>query len=177
MTRAHTQRTRRVQRARAAPAAARRALRLRSVALAAWREHARDERGFAAVWMITVTFVVSLIVGLLVDGSARMSAIQEADHAAAEAARAGAQALPRATVQARTVAAGSSGAEAVAAAQSYLAAVRVPGSVVIDAAGSLRVSTSLSWSPVFLSAVGVRSSVVEGRAVVSLVQSVEGVPS
>lgn len=135
------------------------------------------ERGAAAVWMITVTFAVALVVGLVVDGSARMNAVQTADHAAAEAARAGAQAVPESTVRRRGVAASPSIAQAVAAANSYLAAAGVSGSVAAGAGGGLVVTALVPWRPVFLSAVGVGSSVVEGRAEVSLVQSVEGSPS
>jgi len=127
--------------------------------------------------MITVTFAVALVVGLVVDGSSRMNAIQAADHAAAEAARAGAQAVPEQTVQSRGVARGSSGARAVAAANAYLAAAGVSGSVAAGGGANLTVTTSVPWTPVFLNAVGVGSSVIEGRAEVSLVQSVEGEPS
>ena len=136
-----------------------------------------EDRGSAAVWMITVTFAVVLVVGLVVDGSSRMNAIQAADHAAAEAARAGAQAVPQTVVQPRGVARSSSGAQAVAAANAYLAAAGVSGSVSVGGGGSLSVTTSVPWAPKFLSSVGVGSSVLEGRAEVSLVQSVESRPS
>ncbi|WP_170127490.1 pilus assembly protein [Kineococcus rhizosphaerae] len=127
--------------------------------------------------MITVMFAVVLVVGLVVDGSSRMNAIQAADHAAAEAARAGAQAVPRTPIQSQGVARSSSGTQAVAAANAYLAAAGVSGSVAVGGRGSLSVTTSVPWTPKFLSAIGVGTSNVEGRAEVSLVQSVESRPS
>jgi hypothetical protein len=133
------------------------------------------DRGSASVWMLSLTVIAGLIVGLVIDGSSRLDAMRDADHAAAEAARAGAQALPGSIGFVSSTGALPGSAQALAAANAYLSAAGVPGSASASPDGSLTVSTTVSWSPKFLSVIGVGASDVRGSAAVSLVRGVEGV--
>jgi hypothetical protein len=57
------------------------------------RRRADDERGAVAIFAVVVVFALFLGIGLVVDGGARIRALQRANAIAAEAARTGAQAI------------------------------------------------------------------------------------
>jgi hypothetical protein len=113
-----------------------------------------------------------VVVGLVVDGGGKVRALQEADAVAAEAARQGGQA-----VQAGPAIRGEDTVvdppPAIAAAKRYLAAAGVSGSVDIVAGTRLRVTTTSSYTPVFLSVLGVGPMTVTGDAQVRLVRGLE----
>ena len=138
-------------------------------------ERTVNERGSASVWVLTMTAIAGLVVGLVIDGSSRLDAMRDADHAAAEAARAGAQALPTSVGFVSSTGTLPGSPRALAAANAYLSAAGVQGSASTGPNGSLTVSTTVSWAPKFLSIIGVGASSVSGNAEVSLVRGVEGV--
>jgi hypothetical protein len=114
-----------------------------------------------------------VVIGLVVDGGGKVRALQEADAVAAEAARHGGQA-----VQAGTAIRGQDTVVdpplAIAAAERYLAAAGVSGSVDIVAGTRLRVTTTTTYTPVFLHVIGIGSMTVTGDAQVRLVRGLDG---
>lgn len=131
------------------------------------------ERGSLAVFTVVIAAALVILLGVVVDGGAKLHAMQSAQATAREAARAGGQA-----VQASAVIRGqdpvADPAQAVAAAQAYLAAAGAPGSVEV-AGDSLVVTAEESWSPTFLGAIGIGPQTETGQADARLVRALEGV--
>lgn len=90
------------------------------------RRHIEGDRGAVTVWVALITLAVLASVLLVVDGGARMRAATQADTYAAEAARAATIA-----VTPRSAGASADARAATQAAQSYLAAAGVTGTVKI----------------------------------------------
>ena len=128
---------------------------------------------------MTLFLVISVVglltlVGLVVDGGTKVRAVQRADALAAEAGRAGGQAInvPAAvtgevpTVDVRA---------AMAAAQRYLTENGVQGVVTVtDAGRTLDVEVTSTSQTIFLGLIGVNSMTVQGHARVTLVRGVSG---
>ena len=129
-----------------------------------------------SVTLFLVISVVGLLtlVGLVVDGGAKVRAVQRADALAAEAGRAGGQAInvPAAiTGEGPTVDAQA----AVAAAQTYLTRNGVSGIVTVtDAGHTLDVQVTANTETIFLGLIGINSMTVHGHATVTLVRGVTG---
>ena len=128
---------------------------------------------------MTLFLVISVVgllalVGLVVDGGAKVRAVQRADALAAEAGRAGGQAInvPAAiTGDAPTVDARA----AVAAAQTTSAENGVKGTVTVtDAGRTLDVEVTTDTETIFLGIIGINSMTVHGHAQVTLVRGVTG---
>ena len=137
------------------------------------RPRGRDEGSITLFFCIAVVGLL-VMVGLVVDGGAKVRALQRADRLAAEAARAGGQAIdvPAAiagdlpTVDAQA---------AVIAAKAYLRAEGVSGIVTVaDRGRALLVEVSTTANTVFLGLIGVNTLSVHGSARVVLVRSVTG---
>jgi hypothetical protein len=129
-----------------------------------------------SVTLFLVITVVGLLamVGLCVDGAAKIRDVQRADTLAAEAGRAGGQAIdvPASIVGKPPVV---DARAAVAAAQAYLARNGVAGSVaIIDGGRALDVEVTSSSRTVFLGLIGIDSMTVHGHATVTLVRGVTG---
>ena len=137
-----------------------------------WLELDR-ERGSISLFAIIAVVALILIIGLVVDGGGRIQAQQRAQAAAREAARSGGQALQAApAVRGEGVFADT--ALARAAAQDYLAAAEVSGSVSITNGTMISVDTTESYQPVFLNIVGIGSVTVTGHAQARIVRAIEG---
>ena len=131
------------------------------------------ERGRVSVFLAIALLAVLVIIGLVVDGAGRVRAMQRADNLAAEAARAGGQAID--------VAAAIDGAPKVVdpetardAAQRYLARLGEPGvtgTAEPSADGrQLTVTVSITYDTAMLDLFGFADSYVEqGTATVELV--------
>jgi hypothetical protein len=128
---------------------------------------------------VTLFLVISVIgllalVGLVVDGGAKVRAVQRADALAAEAGRAGGQAInvPMAiTGEAPTV----NTRAALAATQNYLSKNGVQGIVTVTNAGrTLDVEVTTDTETIFLGIIGINSMTVQGHARVTLVRGVTG---
>jgi Flp pilus assembly protein TadG len=136
----------------------------------------RSERGAVTLFLAIATTGLLAMVGLVVDGGAKVRAVQRADRLAAEAARAAGQAvdLPAAL---RGEAIRLDRRAAVAAADDYLERAGAQGSVSISSGGrAITVTTTASVPTVFLGLVGISDFTVTGRADVSLVHTEGGVP-
>jgi hypothetical protein len=114
-----------------------------------------------------------VVIGLVVDGGGKIRALQEADAVAAEAARQGGQAI-QAGPAIRGEGTVVDTSAAAAAAEAYLAATGVAGEVGVIGGTRLRVTTTTTYSPVFLSAIGAGPMSVTGDAEVLLVRGLDG---
>lgn len=136
------------------------------------RLQVHDERGSISLFAIVAVFAVLVILGLVVDGGARIRALQHADDAAREAARAGGQALQAAPAIRGEAALGDTSAGRRAA-QSYLAGAGVNGSVSV-AGDRIVVNTTESVDPIFLGLIGIGTGTVHGHAEARIVRALNG---
>jgi protein-disulfide isomerase-like protein with CxxC motif len=134
-----------------------------------------SDRGAVTLFVAIAMVGLLALAGLVVDGGAKVRAVQRADRLAAEAARAAGQAIDVAGVlEGRDVRVDRRAA--LVAAESYLHASGVDGSArVIDGGSGIAVTTTTSAPTVFLGLIGVPQFTVHGSAEVALVHSVRGV--
>jgi Flp pilus assembly protein TadG len=121
-----------------------------------------DDRGAITLFVVVFTVALLVAVGLVVDGGGKVRALQRADEAAREAARAGSQMLDvPAAVRGDDVSIDP--ASAGRAARAYLDAAGVEGTVDVQG-DAVQVSTSVTYRPVFLGVAGVGPITVTGSA-------------
>jgi Flp pilus assembly protein TadG len=138
------------------------------------RPRCDDDRGAVALFVVVFTVALLAAVGLVVDGGGKIRALQRADETAREAARAGSQLLDvPAAVRGDGVRIDP--AAAARAARAYLDAAGVEGSVSVQG-NAVRVSTSITYQPVFLGVAGVGPLTVTGSASARPVMGDEEVP-
>lgn len=132
------------------------------------------ERGSVTVFFTVTVAGLLVMVGLIVDGGAKITLAQRADDLAAQAARAAGQAASPATV----VGGGEVSADparAVRAAQAFLAANAATGTVRLDTdRRGVTVSVTLTAPTVFLALVGIRELSTTRSAHARLLRSVTG---
>lgn len=131
------------------------------------------DRGSVTVWMALATFVMIVLVGLAVDLGGQVHAQQRARDIAAQAARAGGeqvQAVP--AIEGRSVRIDTRAARD--AAEDYLDAAGVEGTVRIIDGDTITVSVTDTYEPRFLTFLG-RHLTVTGTASARLVRTTEGV--
>ncbi|GAB2446825.1 hypothetical protein GCM10027062_30360 [Nocardioides hungaricus] len=133
----------------------------------------RDERGSISIWLAVSSLVMMILVGLAVDLGGQVNAKQRAHNIAAEAARTGGeqvQAAPAITGQYVAV-------DAIAArnaAQDYLAASGVTGTVTITDGDTITVNVTDTYTPKFLSLIGIGDLTVTSQASARLTRSLGG---
>ena len=125
------------------------------------------ERGAISVFLAVLVPGLLLIIGLAVDGGAKVAATQRANAIADEAARAGGQALDVSSALAGQVRVDP--AAAVAAAEGYLARNDVSGAVTVVDGDTLQVTTTITEPTAFLGLVGITEFTVEGTGTADLV--------
>ena len=126
-----------------------------------------------SLFVVVIAVAMMLMIGLIVDGGRKVRAIQRADAVAAEAARAGGQAIVAGpAIRGEGVRADT--APARRAAEAYLTSAGVSGTVTV-AGGQLTVTTSVGYKPVFLGLIGVGSLTGDGHSTVRLVRGLDGV--
>jgi len=131
------------------------------------------DQGSVSVFFVVAAIGMLVTVGLVVDGGGKIRALQRADAAAAEAARQGGQANVAApAVQGQGVEVDAN--EARAAAQAYLNDAGVVGTVTIVNGTRLEVSTTTTYTPIFLDLVGVGPIAAAGHASVRLARGPNG---
>jgi hypothetical protein len=129
----------------------------------------RGDEGAVSLFVIVLAVALLAAVGLVVDGGGKIRALERADEAAREAARAGTQMLDvPAAVRGERVEVDP--AAAGRAARTYLAAAGVEGTVSVSGA-TVTVSTRIVYRPVFLGLVGVDPMPVTGEASATPVMS------
>ena len=131
------------------------------------RGRLRGERGSLSVLMAVLVPGLLLIIGLAVDGGAKVQATQRANALADEAARAGGQAIDRSAALAGEVRVDS--AAAVAAAHAYLDRNDVRGTVTVIDADTLSVTTTITEPTIFLGLIGITTMTVDGSGTADLV--------
>lgn len=125
------------------------------------------DRGSLSLFFVIVAVALFLIVGLVVDGGGKLNALEHARDVAAEAARSGAEAV-QADAAIRGQGAAIDPLQAQQAAQAYLSAAGVQGTVKVISGTQLEVDTTTSYTPVFLSMVGIGPQPEHGHAAVNL---------
>jgi hypothetical protein len=141
---------------------------------ASWWAHRRTpvggrgddrERGSVSLFVVIVATGLLLLIGLIVDGGAKVRAIQRADVLAGEAARAGGQAVSVQALlggQTPTV----DPAAARTAALAYLAANTTTGTVTVSPDGrQVTVTVTITRPTVLLGLIGIGDLTATGSAV------------
>lgn len=131
------------------------------------RRRPDGERGSVSVLVAVLVPGLLLIIGLAVDGGAKVQATQRADAIAEEAARAGGQALDRSAALAGQLRVDVP--TAVAAAQDYLRRNQVEGAVTVVDGETLRVTTTIVQPTTFLGVLGITTMTVRGSGTAHLV--------
>ena len=137
------------------------------------RRRSRDERGSISIWMVTASFVMMVLVGLTVDLGGQVHAKQRAHNIAAEAARTGGEQVEAApAIEGRYVSVDTAAARA--AAEEYLAASGVTGTVTITGGDTIHVEVTDTYTPKFLSFIGIGDLSVTSDASARIVRSLGG---
>jgi Flp pilus assembly protein TadG len=128
---------------------------------------ARDDHGNITLFTCVAAFALFLIVGLVADGGAQLRAAQNATALAEEAGRAASQAIDASHVmQGGDIRVDP--AAAADAAEDYLAAARVEGTVVSTTATTVTIQVRDTRPTVLLSLVGIDSLTATGEATAHL---------
>ncbi|MBF4762771.1 Tad domain-containing protein [Nocardioides islandensis] len=132
-----------------------------------------DERGSITVWLALSSFVMVFLVGLAVDLGGQVHAHERAHDLAAQAARAGGEEVEGgAAIQGRELT--ISPAAAIAAAEQYLDAAGVSGTVEISNGDTITVTVHDSYDPQFLGLIGIQRLDVSGTATARLIRTLGG---
>jgi len=127
------------------------------------------------VWLALASTVMILLVGLAVDLGGQVHAQQRAHDLAAQAARAGGEEIQAApAIAGRATRVDTAGARA--AAQRYLTAAGVGGTVAITGGDTLTVTVHDTFRPRFLGVVGLSRLDVTGTANAHLIRTLGGTP-
>jgi Flp pilus assembly protein TadG len=133
------------------------------------------ERGSVGVWLALASLVMMLAVGLAVDLGGQVHAQQQGHDLAAQAARAGGEQLQAASAIQGTGAT-IDPTTAIAAANAYLTAAGVTGTVTVTGPDTITVTVHTSYTPTFLTAIGINHLNVTGTATAHLIRSLGGQP-
>ena len=132
-----------------------------------------SEAGSVTVFAAITVLGLLILCGLVVDGGAKLRAVQQADRVATEAARAAGQVADPAALAAGDASVDRQGA--VNAANSFLAASSATGTATISADGTaVEITVTTSAPTVFLGLIGVSSFTVTGHGQATLVHGVTG---
>ena len=135
------------------------------------RDRGQGQDGSVSLLLVVAVFGLLIAVGLVVDGGQKLRASQRADDAAGEAARAAVLSVePGTAVRGGPVQLDERAARDAAAA--YLERAGVSGSVAVGD-GRVQVRTTSSFTPSFLSIVGLGAQTVTGQAAARLVRGVD----
>lgn len=135
------------------------------------RTPGRGEDGSVSLMLVVAVFGLLLAVGLVVDGGQKLRSTQRADDAAAEAARAAVLSIePAGAITGLRPRVNESAARE--AAEAYLQRAGVSGTVTVGD-GQVRVRTSSTFTPSFLSLIGLGAQTVTGQATARLARGVE----
>ena len=132
-----------------------------------------DERGSISIWLAVSSFVMMVLVGLTVDLGGQVHAKQRAHAIAAEAARTGGEQVQAApAIKGEYVAVDTVAARN--ASEDYLAAAGVTGTVTVTGGDTITVNVTDTYSPKFLSFIGIGNLTVTSHASARLIRSLGG---
>ena len=135
--------------------------------------HPRNERGSISIWLVTASFVMMMLVGLTVDLGGQVHTKQRAHDIAAQAARTGGEQVQAApAIRGDYLAVDTTAARN--AATDYLAASGVTGTVTITGGDTITVNVTDTYTPKFLSIIGLGDLTVTGEASARLIRSLGG---
>jgi hypothetical protein len=135
--------------------------------------NAAGERGTITLMLLVMFVALLALAGIVIDGGAKLAQAENANAIAQEAARAGAGMVN----QSKALATGSftvDQAQALVAAQQYLAHLGVQGTAVADGPEAIRVTVTMTAPTHVLSIIGIDSMKSTGSATASLVTGVTG---
>ena len=133
----------------------------------------RDERGSVTVWLALSSFVMIFLVGLAVDLGGQVHAHERGHDVAAQAARAGGEEVEGSSaIQGQDLVINPAAARN--AAQRYLEAAGVTGTVAITDGTTITVTVKDSYDPQFLGLIGINRLDVTGTATARLVRTLGG---
>ncbi len=138
------------------------------------RRHAVDDRGSVTLFLSMTVVGLLVLIGLVVDGGAKVRAIQHADSLAADAARTGGQAInkPNAITGDTPI---LDNRAATRAATAYLTTHGATGTATVaDGGRTLQVTVTSTAPTVFLGLIGITQITVQGHATATLVRGVTG---
>ena len=134
----------------------------------------RDERGSISVWFATAALAMIILVGMAVDLGGKVHTQQQARSAAAQAARTGAQEVQGSTaVRGEDLRVDISAAKF--AAQKYLRATGVNGTVTVTGGDTLVVRTTDTYNSKFLGIIGLDAMQVTGEGSARLIRAEGGI--
>jgi len=129
------------------------------------------EEGSVSLLLVVAVFGLFIAVGLVVDGGQKLRSGQRADDAAGEAARAAVLSIePGSTIRGQRPKVNQSAARK--SAEAYLQRAGVSGVVTVGD-GRVQVRTTSSFTPSFLSIIGLGAQSVTGQASARLVRGIE----
>lgn len=132
-----------------------------------------DERGSITVWLALSSFAMIFLVGLAVDLGGQVHAHERAHDLAAQAARAGGEEVEGGpAIQGHELMI-DTGAARIAA-QRYLNAAGVTGTVTITDGDTITVTVQDAYEPQFLGLIGINRLDVTGTATARLVRTLGG---
>ena len=137
------------------------------------RRRRGDERGSVSVWLALAALALVLCVGIAVDLGGQVHAQQRARDIAAQAARTAGEEVAAAQAvrgQSPTI----DVAAAKRAASAYLAQAGVSGTVTVRSGNVLDVTVTDTYTPMFLTSIGVGTLTVTGHSTARLVRAVQG---
>ena len=133
-----------------------------------------DDRGSVTLFLSLTVVGLLVLIGLVVDGGAKVRAIQHADALAADAARTGGQVIDKPTAIAGDAPTLDLRA-ATRAATAYLSAHGATGTATVtDGGRTLQVTVTSTAPTVFLDLIGINQITVQGHATATLVRGVTG---
>lgn len=132
----------------------------------------RDDRGSLSMWWLLMVIPMFIMLGLSFDLGGKLREVERADAIAAEAARAGGQAIDPAKAIAGTAVV-LDPAAAQRAAYQYLNAAGVRGTVTTSGDGkTINVHVTIQHKTIFLQVIGQSSLPVDGHASAELLHGI-----
>ena len=133
-----------------------------------------SDRGSVSVWLALATIAMVVCVGIAVDLSGDVHAQQRATDLAAQAGRAaGEQVAAAPAIRGNTPTVDP--AAATRAATTYLARAGVTGTITFRSGNVIDVTVHGTYTPLFLSMIGIRHLTVTGHSTARLERAVQGV--
>lgn len=141
--------------------------------LSSLRGRLRDDTGSISLFMAVFVVCSLLMTAMVVDTTGASRAHRRAEAIAAEAARAGGQAI-QAPLSIQGDQPAASVGDAAQAAAEYLATAQVPGNITVEDDTLLHVQTTVTYQTRMLGLIGISTLTFDGDATARLVRTLNG---